>query len=95
MRRQSERNQALQRSFESCRASDWCEADCLEEVHFIYLQRGGTWPSEALLRYVMRSQQSVILADASRPNLFSTDSYLRREQCYTWRVNFRSSGRMF
>jgi hypothetical protein len=50
---------------------------------------------EALLLYVIRSQQSVILADASRPNLFSADPYLRREQCYTCRVNSRPSGRMF
>jgi hypothetical protein len=50
---------------------------------------------EALLRYVIRSQQSVILADASRPYLFSADPYLRREQCYTWHVNSRPSGCMF
>jgi hypothetical protein len=42
---------------------------------------------EALLLYVIRSQQSVILADASRPNLLSADPYLRREQFHTWRVN--------
>jgi PAS domain S-box-containing protein len=35
---------------------------------------------EALLRYVMRSHESVILDDASRPNLFSEDDYLRGRQ---------------
>ena len=37
---------------------------------------GATSP-EALLRYVLRSRKSVILDDASRPNLFSEDDYLR------------------
>jgi PAS domain S-box-containing protein len=32
---------------------------------------------EALLRYVIRTHESVILDDASRPNLFSEDDYLR------------------
>jgi GAF domain-containing protein len=32
---------------------------------------------EALLRYVIRTRQSVILEDSSRPNLFSEDEYLR------------------
>jgi PAS domain S-box-containing protein len=35
---------------------------------------------EALLRYVARSHESVILDDASRPNLFSDDGYLRGRQ---------------
>jgi PAS domain S-box-containing protein len=34
---------------------------------------------EALLRYVIRTQERVILEDASRPNLFSEDEYLRRQ----------------
>jgi predicted ATPase/two-component sensor histidine kinase/GAF domain-containing protein len=36
---------------------------------------------EALLRYVIRTHESVILDDASRPNLFSEDDYLRGRQC--------------
>jgi PAS domain S-box-containing protein len=32
---------------------------------------------ESLVRYVIRTQESVILDDASKPNLFSTDDYLR------------------
>jgi PAS domain S-box-containing protein len=35
---------------------------------------------EAVLRYVIRSHESVILDDASRPNLFSEDDYLRGRQ---------------
>ncbi len=35
---------------------------------------------EAVLRYVVRTQESVILDDASAPNPFSTDEYLRRAQ---------------
>jgi PAS domain S-box-containing protein len=35
---------------------------------------------ESLLRYVIRSHESVILDDASRPNLFSEDDYLRGRQ---------------
>ena len=35
---------------------------------------------EAVLRYVVRTQESVILDDASAPNQFSTDEYLRRAQ---------------
>jgi PAS domain S-box-containing protein len=32
---------------------------------------------ESLVRYVIRTQESVILDDASKPNLFSADDYLR------------------
>jgi PAS domain S-box-containing protein len=32
---------------------------------------------ESLVRYVIRTQESVILDDASKPNLFSSDGYLR------------------
>ena len=37
----------------------------------------GTACPETLLRYVIRTHESVILDDASRPNLFSEDDYLR------------------
>jgi signal transduction histidine kinase len=37
---------------------------------------GATCP-ESLVRYVIRTHDSVILDDASRPNLFSDDNYLR------------------
>jgi PAS domain S-box-containing protein len=35
---------------------------------------------ESLIRYVIRTHESVILDDASRPNLFSEDDYLRGSQ---------------
>jgi PAS domain S-box-containing protein len=35
---------------------------------------------ESLVRYVIRTQESVILDDASKPNLFSADGYLRDRQ---------------
>jgi PAS domain S-box-containing protein len=35
---------------------------------------------ESLVRYVIRTHESVILDDASRPNLFSDDDYLHRRQ---------------
>jgi PAS domain S-box-containing protein len=35
---------------------------------------------ESLIRYVIRTHESVILDDASRPNLFSEDDYLRSSQ---------------
>jgi PAS domain S-box-containing protein len=35
---------------------------------------------ESLVRYVIRTQESVILDDASRPSLFSEDDYLRDRQ---------------
>jgi PAS domain S-box-containing protein len=37
----------------------------------------GTTCPESLVRYVIRTHESVILDDASRPNLFSDDEYLR------------------
>jgi PAS domain S-box-containing protein len=37
----------------------------------------GTACPEGLLRYVIRTRESVILDDATRPNLFSEDDYLR------------------
>jgi PAS domain S-box-containing protein len=35
---------------------------------------------ESVVRYVIRTQESVILDDASKPNLFSADEYLRDRQ---------------
>ena len=35
---------------------------------------------KSLVRYVIRTQESVILDDASKPNLFSDDDYLRERQ---------------
>lgn len=35
---------------------------------------------ESLVRYVIRTRESVILDDASKPNLFSSDEYLRNRQ---------------
>jgi len=35
---------------------------------------------ESLVRYVIRTHESVILDDASKPNLFSADDYLRDQQ---------------
>ncbi|MER8491963.1 AAA family ATPase [Mesorhizobium australicum] len=35
---------------------------------------------ESLVRYVIRTRESVILDDASKPNLFSVDDYLRHRQ---------------
>ena len=40
---------------------------------------GSTCP-ESLVRYVIRTRESVILDDASKPNLFSGDDYLRGRQ---------------
>jgi PAS domain S-box-containing protein len=36
---------------------------------------------KSLVRYVIRTEESVIIDDASRPNLFSEDDYLRSRQC--------------
>ena len=35
---------------------------------------------ESIVRYVIRTHESVILDDASKPNLFSEDDYLRGRQ---------------
>jgi len=40
----------------------------------------GITSPESLVRYVIRTHESVILDDASRPNLFSDDDYLRGRQ---------------
>ncbi|HWN48978.1 MAG TPA: AAA family ATPase, partial [Xanthobacteraceae bacterium] len=53
-----------------------------EKVEVVLCQkpvRGITCP-ESLVRYVIRTHESVILDDASRPNLFSEDDYLRGRQ---------------
>jgi PAS domain S-box-containing protein len=49
----------------------------------VHLQQASVAPSDlpgSLLRYVIRTQESVILDDASAQNLFSEDEYFRREQ---------------
>ena len=50
------------------------------EVVLCPKQIGGTTCPESLIRYVIRTQESVILDDASKPNLFSEDDYLRSRQ---------------
>jgi PAS domain S-box-containing protein len=48
----------------------------------VYFRQSLTTPSElpeSLLRYVIRTQESVILSDASAKNIFSEDEYLRRK----------------
>jgi PAS domain S-box-containing protein len=53
-----------------------------DQVEVILCQNpitGITCP-ESLVRYVIRTHESVILDDASRPNLFSEDDYLRDRQ---------------
>jgi hypothetical protein len=49
---------------------------------------------EALLRYVIRTRQSVILEDSSRPNLFSEDEYLRDRRPKSVLCPSRSRGRV-
>jgi PAS domain S-box-containing protein len=53
-----------------------------DQVEVVLRQKsitGITCP-ESLVRYVIRAHESVILDDASRPNLFSEDDYLRGRQ---------------
>src|SRR6516225_1967726 len=48
----------------------------------IHLRQSSITPSElpeSLLRYVIRTQESVILSDASTENIFSKDEYIRRK----------------
>jgi PAS domain S-box-containing protein len=52
--------------------------DQIEVVSAQRLITGTTCP-ESLVRYVIRTQENVILDDASRPNLFSEDDYLRSQ----------------
>jgi PAS domain S-box-containing protein len=53
-----------------------------DQVEVVLCQKaisGITCP-ESLVRYVIRTHESVLLGDASRPNLFSEDGYLRGRQ---------------
>jgi PAS domain S-box-containing protein len=53
-----------------------------DQIEVVLCQKsitGITCP-ESLVRYVIRTHESVILDDASRPNLFSEDDYLRGRQ---------------
>jgi PAS domain S-box-containing protein len=53
-----------------------------DQVEVVLCQKsitGVTCP-ESLVRYVIRTHESVILDDASKPNLFSEDDYLRGRQ---------------
>ncbi|HTY66498.1 MAG TPA: AAA family ATPase [Alphaproteobacteria bacterium] len=55
------------------------EAEARTSGEGIVLQHGAVAPPagpETIIRYVMRTQKSVILDDATKPNLFSEDSYL-------------------
>ncbi|OSI64664.1 MULTISPECIES: trifunctional serine/threonine-protein kinase/ATP-binding protein/sensor histidine kinase [Bradyrhizobium] len=61
------------------------EAEARADGEQIVLQYGaaaGSAVPEAIIRYVMRTQESVIMDDATRPNLFSADPYfgLRRQR---------------
>src|SRR6202011_3566552 len=53
-----------------------------DQVEVVLCQKSidATSCPESLVRYVMRTHESVILDDASRPNLFSEDGYLRDRQ---------------
>ena len=48
-----------------------------EGIVLHYDAPAGLAAPETIIRYVMRTQESVILDDASKPNLFSADDYLR------------------
>ena len=50
------------------------------EVVLCQKQINGITCPESLVRHVIRTHESVILDDASRPNLFSEDDYLRGRQ---------------
>ena len=53
-----------------------------DQVEVVLCQKpiNGIVCPETLVRYVIRTHESVILDDASRPNLFSEDDYLRGRQ---------------
>ena len=53
-----------------------------DQIEVTMRQEPITWITcpESLVRYVIRTQESVILDDASKPNLFSADDYLRDRQ---------------
>jgi len=52
-----------------------------DQIEVVLAQRliTGTTCPESLVRYVIRTQENVILDDSSRPNLFSEDDYLRSQ----------------
>jgi hypothetical protein len=57
------------------------EAEAWASGDKVVLRQGsiaGPAAPEALIRYVIRTQKSVIIDDASRPNLFSEDAYFTR-----------------
>jgi PAS domain S-box-containing protein len=53
-----------------------------DQIGVVLLEKpiGGNTCPESLVRYVIRTHESVIIDDASRPNLFSDDEYLRGRQ---------------
>jgi PAS domain S-box-containing protein len=51
-----------------------------EQVVLHYGAAAGRAVPEAIIRYVMRTRESTILDDASKPNMFSDDHYLRKRQ---------------
>ena len=58
------------------------EARSDRDKHIIHFRQSLITPSElpeSLLRYVIRTQESVILSDASAENIFSEDEYIRRK----------------
>jgi PAS domain-containing protein len=59
------------------------EASALAEAKRFHLQQTLVAPSDlpdSLLRYVIRTRQSLILDDASAQNLFSVDEYVRQQR---------------
>jgi PAS domain S-box-containing protein len=60
----------------SIQAEAKAAGDQIEVVLGQKLITGTTFP-ESIVRYVIRTRENVILDDASRPNLFSEDDYLR------------------
>jgi PAS domain S-box-containing protein len=59
------------------------EAEARTAADEVTLRQGpiaGLEAPETLIRYVIRTQERVILDDASKPNLFSEDDYLTRRQ---------------
>jgi GAF domain-containing protein len=61
------------------RSTQATEAQFIDVVLCEKLVTGISCP-ECLVRYVIRMHESVILDDASKPNLFSGDDYLRGRQ---------------
>jgi PAS domain S-box-containing protein len=59
------------------------EAEARADGEGVSLRQGAmtaTTGPEAIIRYVMRTQKSVILDDAAKPNLFTEDAYLSHRQ---------------